>query len=128
MADRPSIGSTNWGTALNNHLAVSLETDGTLKTSAVAETFTPSAYAAEQSMTLPNGLVVKFGTDQINNGARFQWGSSFNNALMSVIVTPVTATYYIAVVDNSPAADVGGFTLITNAPNGNYFNWIAIGY
>lgn len=129
MADRPSSGDTNWAVTLNNHLATSLKIDGSLKGAAVASKFTPSTYAGEQSVTLPNGLVIKFGIDQMTSHSKFEWDTPFSTALISVLVTAVYSNNAIRwSVDNSPAADVDGFTLLTNAGAGFYYAWMAIGY
>ena len=57
----------------------------TSKTSA----FTPSTYAGEESVTLPNGLIMKFGllTGVSTTGTTFSFGSAFPTAVISATAT-----------------------------------------
>tara|TARA_E500000318_G_scaffold111873_1_gene132292 strand:+ start:2574 stop:3227 length:654 start_codon:yes stop_codon:yes gene_type:complete len=52
--------------------------------------FTPSTYGGEESITLPNGLIIKTGTKDVTNESSpytLTFGSAFTNALVSAQVT-----------------------------------------
>lgn len=96
-----------------------------------ALTFTPSTYAGEESVTLPNGLIMKFGTTASGVDPSVAFVDNFPNAVMSVTVTARTA--YNDNLGNAcfvSGVNTGGFN-ITNGrsvkPN-DIVNWQAIGY
>ena len=59
----PTVGGSEntWGTVLNAHINVGHNTDGTHN----QEDWTPSSYAGEESITFPNGLILKQGTESV---------------------------------------------------------------
>ena len=115
-------------------------TDTTLATSesikayvdATAGGFTPSTYAGEESVTLPNGLILKtgfFSDETGGEGKAVDYGSAFPNATISVQLTQVGGT-----TSSTPNARVttysaSGFTMYVNTTAGVLGNfWTAIGY
>jgi len=55
-----------------------------------APNFTPSTYAGEESVTLPNGLIMKMGLSSSvapDNSLAVSFGTSFPNAVISVVLT-----------------------------------------
>ena len=111
-------------------------TDTTLATSesikayvdATAGGFTPSTYAGEESVTLPNGLIMKMGST-INK--TFSYGTAFPTNVVSVTISNRSSygdTYGNASFVTSSSAS--GFTIssgISVSGNGPWF-WQAIGY
>lgn len=136
MAGLPTVGGSDgtWGSQLNDFLEVSHEADGSLKdeaieASAVAQHFTPSTYAGEQSTTLPNGLIMKFGTSSSTGTAvSVSFSSAFPTACLQVQMTykdsGTTAWAQSAYINSMTSA---GFTAwISTSSEGFY--WMAIGY
>ena len=54
-----------------------------------AQTFVPSTYAGEESVTLPNGLIMKFGSISgvTTTGTTFSFSSAFPTAVISATAT-----------------------------------------
>jgi hypothetical protein len=128
MAERPSVGDSNWGTTLNSHLAVSLETDGTLKDSVVAAKFTPPTYAGEESVTLPNGLIMKFGyVDTAAAGGTVTFATPFSTLVNISLSSVYSNSTGNAVVDSATPATASSFKWLKNN-NAIEFYWMAIGY
>ena len=111
-------------------------TDTTLATSesikayvdASAPTFVPASYAGEESVTLPNGLIMKMGS---TTSKTVNYGTAFPGGCVSVTIAhrnPYNDTYGNAsFVDSS---SLSGFTIIsgrTVSGSGSWF-WQAIGY
>ena len=111
-------------------------TDTTLATSksikayvdASAQTFVPASYAGEESVTLPNGLIMKMGS---TTSKTVNYGTAFPGGCVSVTIAhrnPYSDTYGNAsFVDSS---SLSGFTISsgrTVSGSGSWF-WQAIGY
>ena len=94
--------------------------------------FTPSTYAGGESVTLPNGFIMKFGrtvAGQTGNQA-VVFGSPFDNEVISIVVTLIDSGSDAG--SGNPFVQTGydttGFTMFLNtAVNGGSF-WQAIGY
>ncbi len=84
MATWPASGNTDWNTKMLAYLAIGHETDGTHN----QEDWTPTSYAGEQSVTFPNGLIFKQGTESIAAGATDT--VTFDDAFSTVISASVT--------------------------------------
>jgi hypothetical protein len=129
MAAKPTVGGSDgtWGTTLNEFLDVSHETDGTLKDAAVAATFTPTSYAGEESITLPNGLIIKHGKKEnpTVGDNTITFAAAFPTSCVNVQLT-------IAEDSTSPSARMAhtvtaaGFKL--KVPSTLDVYWFAIGY
>lgn len=91
--------------------------------------WTPASYAGEESVTLPNGLVIKMGTATLSSyTATVTFAAAFSTALMFASTQVINAAgTAISVIDDSPAPAVTGFTILSNAATGSVY-WIAIGY
>ena len=65
MAALPVQGGSDgtWGTELNDFLTVGHDSDGTFKKSQMLTDmgWSPTTYAGQQSITFPNGLILKAG-------------------------------------------------------------------
>lgn len=134
MATKPSSGDTDWGTALNAHLAVGHDSDGTHKKSQMLTDmeWSPTSYAGGGELTLPNGVEVKWGYKACDGTTpdtltfTSEGMSAFSNAAECVYITMKTnavRTYspYIAALSTT------AFTIgYENGTVGYY--WIAIGY
>lgn len=101
------------------------------KVSSIPNGFTPTSYAGEESVTFPNGLIMKFGSVTGGNGTVVTYGSQFPNAVLSVVAT-----------DRSAYSDTyGNATFVTESTTTSFkilsgrsvssagpFYWQAIGY
>ena len=75
--------ATNSATALATQQSIKAYVDSS------AQTFVPASYAGEESVTLPNGLIMKFGllTGVSTTGTTFSFGSAFPTAVISATAT-----------------------------------------
>jgi len=94
---------------------------------ASAQIFTPSTYAGEESVTLPNGLIMKMGIEpQSGATGTVTYGSAFPTSVVSVNITPVdtlSRSTSLAITASSSSA----FSWISNS-NHTAIHWQAIGY
>ena len=113
-------------------------TDTTLATSEsikayVDGRFTPSTYAGGESVTLPNGLIMKFGieTGLVNGSNTITFGSAFPNSCLNIQMCRQKSTYVIY-EDNELVLGVPSTTsfksYIANATVYGNLYWQAIGY
>ena len=86
-----------------------------------APNYTPSSYAGEESITFPNGLIMKIGTESGTSGTA-TFTADFSTVL-SLVITPDNATQTTASYDTLSVSNfnwqIGG---------GNGISWQAIGY
>jgi hypothetical protein len=86
--------------------------------------WTPTSYAAEESVTCPNGLIIKMGY-KVGEGA-VTFGTAFPTAIVSVTATRV-GTQHEHGTTSVHTVTTTGFTIDQyNLGTGTY--WIAIGY
>ena len=94
--------------------------------------FTPSTYAGEESVTLPNGLIMKtgfFSDETGGEGKAVDYGSAFPNATISVQLTQVGGTTSSTPNVRVTTYSASGFTMYVNTVSGVLGNfWTAIGY
>lgn len=94
---------------------------------ASAPIFTPSTYAGEESVTLPNGLIMKMGIEpQSGATGTVTYGAAFPTSVVSVNITPVDTlarSTSLAITASSSSA----FSWISNS-NHTAIHWQAIGY
>jgi len=97
---------------------------------ASSTTFTPSTYAGEESVTLPNGLIMKMGrTATTSTDTTITFSTAFPNALISVIGLQEETGNSTLTTPTSI-----GSTRSTSAVNfrhgsaSDFINWQAIGY
>ena len=94
---------------------------------ASAQIFTPSTYAGEESVTLPNGLIMKMGIEpQSGATGTVTYGAAFPTSVVSVNITPVdtlSRSTSLAITASSSSA----FSWISNS-NHTAIHWQAIGY
>ena len=94
--------------------------------------FTPSTYAGGESVTLPNGLIMKFGLVTGVGDQAVVFDSAFDNAVISIVVTLVDSGASGSAGTLNPNVKTGysrtGFTTYVNtgADGGSF--WQAIGY
>jgi hypothetical protein len=121
------IDDDTMATATDTTLATSESIKAYVDTSKTSA-FTPSTYAGEESVTLPNGLIMKMGST-INK--TFSYGTAFPTNVVSVTISNRSSygdTYGNASFVTSSSAS--GFTIssgISVSGNGPWF-WQAIGY
>lgn len=88
--------------------------------------WTPVSYAAEESVTFPNGLIIKFGNDSVTTGDTITFGTAFPNSLISVFVTLSTTTGTKSVSVSVQSTTI--FKIHHNVGAAVLVNWIAVGY
>jgi len=94
---------------------------------APAAQMTPASYAGEESITFPNGLIMKVKTTSgLATGATVTFGTAFPTAIINVVaVLDSTSTTANCTVD-SPSTTI--FKVYHNAGGTQKIHWIAIGY
>ena len=91
--------------------------------------FTPATYAGEESVTLPNGMIMKMGTIFINDNTTntLTFGTAFPTAIVSATVTPS-----INNVNDQKAhirtQSISSMIITNTGTQDGNINWIAIGY
>jgi hypothetical protein len=94
--------------------------------------FTPSTYAGGESVTLPNGLIMKFGTVTGTGDQAVVFGSAFDNAVISIVVTLIDSGSGGSAGNGNPNVKTGysatGFTMYVNPDADSGAFWQAIGY
>jgi len=97
-----------------------------------APNFSPSSYAGEESVTLPNGLIMKFGSSaaiSADSSGSVTFGTAFPAALLNVVITKnqvlLTGGTGEVTVDT---LETTGFSLHNGQDNAGIFFWQAIGY
>ncbi len=130
----PTVGGDEdtWGTILNAHLNVGHDSDGTHTKSKMLTDmdWSPTSYAGGESVTFPNGLIMKMGTISSIGASGTQsvtFGTAFPNALVSAVTSQVVSGASEPMIVT--AKSVTGLTL-RNATGAAASNvpWIAIGY
>lgn len=119
IADNKVLGNVSGGTANVTEVAT---------TDISKAGFTPTAYAAEESVTLPNGMVMKMGrTTATNPGTTtaITFGDAFETAIVSVQVTSEKTTDLTGASVDNIATD--HFDVI-HTDGTTHINWFAIGY
>ena len=94
--------------------------------------FTPSTYAGEESVTLPNGLIMKTGFFSDETGGEnkvVDYGLAFPNATISVQLTQVGGTTNSTANLRVMTYSASGFTMYVNNGTGVLGSfWQAIGH
>ena len=114
-------------------------TDTTLATSesiksyvdATAGGFTPSTYAGEESVTLPNGLIMKFGSKSVSgdSNASVSFSEAFPDSIVQVQLTIKTIISLGADAGLSATSQTtSGFTIQNGSAGTETISWMAIGY
>ena len=114
-------------------------TDTTLATSesikayvdATAGGFTPSTYAGEESVTLPNGLIMKFGSQTVGSDstASVSFSEAFPNSIVQVQLTIETIISLGTDAGLSATSQTtSGFTIQNGSSGTVTISWMAIGY
>lgn len=118
IADNKVLGNISGGTA--NVTEVS--------TADVSKAgFNPTAYAAAESTTLPNGMVMKTGRTTVSGTtSAITFGAAFNTSVAMVQVTPEQAgTDLISASIDNIALDHFD---VNHTSGTTHINWFAIGY
>ena len=117
IADNKLLGNVSGGTA--NVTEVST-------TDVSKSGFTPTTFGAEESVTLPNGLVMKMGRAAVSGTTTaITFGAAFGTAIMSVQVTSEKGTDLTGASLDNIATD--HFDVI-HTSGATHINWFAIGY
>lgn len=116
--------SSNSATALASQQSIKAYVDS-------APNFTPSSYNSEESVTFPNGLIIKMGkTSNISadSSLAVSFSSAFPNAIVSVVITKEDSIRLGSsgeITVNTVSAS--GFTVANGADNTAAFYFMAIG-
>ena len=116
---------SNSATALATQQSIKAYVDAT------AEGFTPSTYAGEESVTLPNGLIMKFGSKSVpgDSTASVSFATAFSTAIVQVQLTIKTSIPLNSDAGLSATSQtVNGFTIQNGASGTETVSWMAIGY
>lgn len=124
------IDDDTMSTATDTTLATSKSIKAYVDTSKTSS-FTPSDYTGEESVTLPNGLIMKFGQVTVGTNATkvVSFGSSFPNSVISI-----NATFNQNMGTSGDQVHVSAHTIsvdefkLTNATSSALVGWMAIGY
>lgn len=117
IADNKVLGNISGGTANVTEVAT---------TDISKAGFDPSTYAAEESVTLPNGMVMKMGrTGVTGTTSAITFGTAFETAIVSVQVTSEKTTDLTGASVDNIATD--HFDVI-HTDGTTHINWFAIGY
>ena len=111
--------SSDSATALATQQSIKAYVDG-------APNFTPSTYAGEESVTFPNGLIMKWGISTLTTagGQEITFNDPFPNDIINVI-----SERHIA--DNTVSLGITSYDvekITCNPAGGGTFHWQAIGY
>ncbi|MHC4073367.1 MAG: gp53-like domain-containing protein [Planctomycetota bacterium] len=91
-----------------------------------------SAGASSESVTLPNGLTMKFGSETITSDGDYAvtFGAAFDNAVFSVVLTPVVtaADELECQLKNGTVATTGFTIIVAREATIQTVYWMAIGY
>ena len=131
MATKPTQGGSDgtWGTELNANIDVGHDSDGTHTSSQMLTDmgWSPTSYGGEQSITFPNGLVIKTGF--INASAaigQLTFAAAFEGGIVSVIAG---AANNVEKTTNVTVYEVLKATFRWRVEDGAQdIYWIAIGY
>jgi len=92
--------------------------------------FDPSSYAGEESVTMPNGFTIKFGTanSTSDDAQTFTFDSAFTNTCISVVTNRRSANAEMVLPVTS--VSINGFTINRHKDisDTEAFYWIALGY
>ncbi len=135
MATWPANAETDWNTKMLAYLAIGHDSDGTHKKSQMLTDmeWSPTAYAGEESITFPNGLIVKQGIESVGSSATDEvvYAVAFPTAFTNAFCTIVSSNTAI----NEPAMcqpKSGVETTTLQVTNGETTTvsvaWLAIGY
>jgi hypothetical protein len=101
-----------------------------IATTVVANGFTPSPYAGEESITFPNGLIMKTGrTERTSTNTSVSFSTPFPTAIVaaSVTIEDTSNGNVDAAANIGSTRSASGFN-IRSGTGPSHFNWIAIGY
>ena len=96
-----------------------------------AQTFVPASYAGEESVTLPNGLIMKFGAITVgsNATATVTFGNAFPNSCLVVNATFNENRGTSGDQVHVSAHNIGASSFqLTNATSSSLVGWQAFGY
>jgi hypothetical protein len=113
--------------------ATALATQQSIKTyvDASAQTFVPASYNGEESVTLPNGLIMKFGSKSVpgDGTATVSFVTAFSTAILQVQLTIKTSIPLNSDAGLSATSQtVNGFTIQNGSYGTETVSWMAIGY
>lgn len=101
----------------------------TLQAAVGATTISPTAYAAEESITFTNGLIIKQGAASYAGSAlEVTFGTAFPTDCLSIQLTAYKASYQAQYSPQVTAKSTTAFTINHGAYTGTQIYWFAIGY
>lgn len=118
--------ASNSATAVSSQQALKAYIDGT---STVG--FTPSSYAGEESITFPNGLIIKMGQSSTigsNVIGTVTFGTAFPTACVQAICYPLTSGLWAHHGGALTAKSTTTLSIHNRDGTTQTFRWLAIGY
>ena len=96
-----------------------------------AQTFVPASYAGEESVTFPNGLIMKFGSKSVSGDSTgsVSFATAFPGGIVQVqltIETPISLGSDAGL--SATSQTVSGFIIQNGASFTETISWMAIGY
>jgi hypothetical protein len=90
--------------------------------------FTPTSYTGTESVTLPNGLIMKFGEGTASSGTgTVTYGAAFPNAVISVNISPRDSSTRSSNYPTITASSGSAFSYAVNTNVAEIY-WQAIGH
>lgn len=91
--------------------------------------FSPSSYTGGESVTLPNGLIMKFGSSSVGTNAtnNITFGTAFTSAIsaqLTILNTSTTKDYYALRIGSLSSS---GLSVINTNTSTAEFYWMVIG-
>jgi hypothetical protein len=110
--------------------ALTVSTAGTTGNQVVNYSQFPATAASPGTMTLPSGIIVKWGTGTTTVGfGSVGFATSFPTAVFNIQITPSGATTVLTIRPLAlGAATTSGFQVWGDAAESFGFNWVAIGH
>jgi len=134
----PTLNTSVSGTAIKDEPDMSSDSDSHLATQqsikkyvddnttmVPAITDAGTGYSGEESITFPNGAILKQGTATVSSGEDISFDDAFSNAVLSITVTPRAGASRTA---SYAAESVSGFTVYHDEPGSAVVSYQVWGY
>ena len=91
--------------------------------------FSPSSYTGGESVTLPNGLIMKFGSSSVGGNATktITFGTAFTSAINAQLTILNSSTSYDFHALRIGSLSSSGLSVINSTNSGTHFYWMVIG-
>ena len=136
MANLPTDGGSEglWGALINAFLLVVHNADGTLKKAQalIDLGWSPTSYTGGESVTFPNGLIMKMGSKTFTGGSgSVSFGTAFPTACKSITLTLIDVAgggAHIVNLTTTIGNNAAGFSYTSASGSSiSSLSWIAMG-